>query len=232
MKVGIMQPYFFPYLGYFQLINCVDKMVIYDNIKYTKKGWINRNRYLLNGSDKFLTIPLQKDSDFLDVCERKVAKEFDRTKLKKQIQMAYKKAPYFEEVYSLFCKCVDYEEENLFNYIYHSIKLIMQYMEICTELIISSHIDIDHNLKAEDKVLAICKNLAATEYINPIGGVELYHKEVFAQNDIQLKFIQMNQNSNYKQFLNEFVPGLSILDVLMFNSINEVKILLQQYQFC
>lgn len=230
MKVGIMQPYFFPYLGYFQLINCVDKMVIYDNIKYTKKGWINRNRYLLNGVDKFLTIPLQKDSDFLDVRERKVSKEFDRTKLKKQIQMAYKKAPYFEDVYVLFCKCVDYEEENLFNYIFYAIKSILEYMEIDTELIISSHVDIDHNLRAEDKVLAICKNLAATEYINPIGGIELYSKEVFAQNNIELGFIQMNSDCIYKQFLDEFIPGLSILDVLMFNSTEEVKKMLQQYQ--
>ena len=83
MKLAIMQPYFFPYIGYFQLIKSVDEFVIYDNIQYTKKGWINRNRILVNGTDYLISLPLKKDSDYLNVVDRQLAEswEKDRTKL-------------------------------------------------------------------------------------------------------------------------------------------------------
>ena len=95
MKLAIMQPYFLPYIGYFQLIAAVDQFIVYDNIKYTKKGWINRNRLLQNGTDTVFSIPLSKDSDALDIRERQIAADFRRDKLLKQIAEAYRKAPYF-----------------------------------------------------------------------------------------------------------------------------------------
>lgn len=231
MKLGIMQPYFFPYLGYFQLLNAVDKYVIYDNIQYTKKGWFNRNRYLCDGVDKSFTIPIEKASSYLDVKERKVAESFDREKLKKQIKAAYQKAPYFEKVFALFCDCIDYKDDNLFEYIYYSVKKIAEYVGITTEIIISSSIDIDHDeLKGKDKVIAICEALQADQYYNPVGGMELYNKKEFEDKEIRLSFIRMNSDIIYKQFNNEFVPGLSILDVMMFNSIDDIRCMLEWYE--
>ena len=113
MKIGIMQPYFFPYIGYFQLIQSVDIFVVYDNIKYTKKGWINRNRMLLNGKDVMFTLPLKKDSDLLDVRERELATDFNCNKLLNQIKGVYGGAPYFEQTFPLVKSIVRYEDKNL-----------------------------------------------------------------------------------------------------------------------
>lgn len=229
MKLGIMQPYFFPYLGYFQLINAVDKFVVYDNIQYTKKGWFNRNRYLCEGKDKYFTVPLAKDSDFLDVRCRKVAKDFNKEKLKNQIRAAYQKAPFFQETFELFCECLDYENSNLFEFIFFSIHKILSYLELDTEIIVSSAVDIEHRtLKGEKKVLALCRKLNADCYINSIGGMELYDKKHFEKENIKLQFIKMD-HIVYKQWENEFVAGLSILDVLMFNSVEETKRMLNRY---
>lgn len=229
MKIGIMQPYFWPYLGYFQLLSAVDRFVIYDNIKYTKKGWINRNRYLCNGKSKYFTIPLAKASDVLDVCDRKVDLNFDRQKLRRQIHASYAKAPYFQSIYPLFCDCVDYSQENLFEFIFYSVKKICAFLEINTEIIVSSDLQIGHEISGKDKVLAICRKLQADMYINPIGGKSLYDKQEFLQNGIQLLFLQMD-NINYPQFGNSFESSLSILDVLMFQSKEETMQLLKQFQ--
>lgn len=230
MTIGIMQPYFFPYLGYFQLIKAVDEFVVYDNIEYTKKGWFNRNRYLCNGEDKYFTIPIAKDSDFLNINCRKVAANFDKNRIKNQIKMAYKKAPYFENTFQLFSDCIDFESDNLFEYINNSLYRIVEMLEINTKIVISSSININHEqLKGKDKVLAICKELNGNKYINSIGGQLLYDKKEFNENGIELNFINMGEIV-YKQFEAPFVPNLSILDVLMFNSVPDVKKYLLNYK--
>ncbi len=229
MRIGIMQPYFWPYLGYFQLISSVDKFVVYDNIQYTKKGWFNRNRYLCNSKDKYFSIAIAKDSDFLDVRERRVSESFNKKKLKDQIKMAYLRAPYFNDIYPIFCECVDYSENNLFDFIKYSLDKVLEYLNIDTEIIISSSLDIDHNKKGKDKVLDICKKMNASEYINPIGGQKLYTKDEFKSNGIDLYFIQMDSDICYEQLKNKFVEGLSILDVMMFNSRQEIQKLLNRY---
>lgn len=223
-----MQPYFFPYLGYFQLISAVDTFVIYDNIQYTKKGWINRNRFLQNGEPVYFTVPLKKASDYLDVCERETAADFDGKKVLNQIRMAYRKAPYFEDVYPLFEGCVLYEDRNLFRYIYHSVREIMSYLDIHTELVVSGELPEDSSLTGQDRVLDICRVCGASTYINPIGGTGLYDKETFAKHGIELKFHKMD-DVIYSQFGDEFVPCLSILDVMMFNKKEDVQMLLTKY---
>jgi hypothetical protein len=230
MKLAIMQPYIFPYIGYFQLINAADKFVLYNNIQFTKKGWINRNRILFNGKDEYITLPLKKDSDFLNVDERKLAETFktDRIKLLRRIKEAYRKAPELNTVYPLLEAVLNNEEENLFSFIFNSIQQVCKYLDIKTEFIISSTISIDHQLKSQDKVIAICSALGAVNYINPIGGIELYSKEIFQQNNIGLNFIKSNP-VEYRQFENEFVPWLSIIDVLMFNSKQQVQQYLQSF---
>lgn len=229
MKIGIMQPYFLPYIGYFQLLNAVDKYVIYDNIQYTKKGWINRNRILQNGKDLLITVPVEKDSDYLDIKDRLVSNGFDRQKLLNQIREAYRKAPYFDSVIPLIESIIKLDENNLFLYIYNSVKAVCEYLNIDTEIIISSTLDIDHSLKGQDKVISICKKLGTTDYYNAIGGQELYSVEDFKKENIDLHFLSANP-IEYKQLKNEFVPWLSILDVMMFNSVDEIKTILENYK--
>lgn len=227
MRVAIMQPYFMPYVGYFQLINSVDKFVVYDNIKYTKKGWINRNRMLVNNKDSMFSIPLKKDSDYLNISERVISENFTKDKFLSKIYNAYLKAPSFKIVFPVVEDIVNFNEENLFSYIYHSLVTISKYLEIDTEFIISSSLKIDDAHKGEEKVLSICKEIACTEYINPIGGTELYSKNKFKENGINLSFLK-SSNVEYTQFNSEFIPWLSILDIMMFNPVEEIKRILNE----
>jgi hypothetical protein len=230
-KVGIMQPYFFPYIGYFQLIQAVDLFIIYDNIKYTKRGWINRNRILQNGSDALISLPIKRDSDFLDVRDRAVAESFNRDKFLNKIIGAYNRAPYFEETFFLIKQIIQYENTNLFCFLHNAVAKLCEHLSIMTEMRKSSDINIDHNLKSQDKVLSLCEAVEADVYINAIGGIELYSKEVFLEKNIDLKFIQSNL-IEYRQFEHDFCPWLSIIDVMMFNSkenidkyLNRIKLL-------
>ena len=214
MKLGIMQPYLFPYIGYFQLINSVDKFVIYDNIQYTKKGWINRNRLLVNGKDKLFTIPLKKDSDYLNINKRYLSNNSfeERKKLLFKIKNYYNKAPFYNQSISLIEECLLYENNNLFEFIFNSVKKICTFLNIDTKIIISSSIKMDHNLKGKERVIEICRNLDADEYINAIGGIELYDKNEFKLNKIMLNFIKSN-DIIYKQYQSKFIPWLSIIDI-------------------
>jgi hypothetical protein len=222
MKLGIMQPYFMPYIGYFQLIAAVDIFVLYDNIKYTKKGWINRNRMLLSGKEMLFSLPLKKDSDKLDVVQRELSVDFDRAKLLNQFRGSYYLAPHFSETYELLEKIIGFEENNLFSFIHNSIVQICLHLDIETKICISSSLNIEHKLKSQDKVLAICDVLGADTYINAIGGKELYNKDAFYARGIKLQFIRAKP-FEYVQFGRGFIPWLSIADVLMFNSVSAVR---------
>jgi len=222
MNLAIMQPYFFPYIGYFQLIEAVDVFIVYDNIKYTKKGWINRNRMLQNGKDVMFSIPLKKGSDFLDVCEREIAVDFNRKKILNQFKCAYQRAPFFAEVFPLIEQIVGHEDSNLFRFLHHSIVKTCEHLGITTEIRISSEISIEHSLKNQDKVIALCESVGASTYVNAIGGMEMYSKETFRLKGIDLKFIQ-SKPFEYTQLGNEFVPWLSIIDVMMFNPLDTIK---------
>lgn len=228
MKLAVMQPYLFPYIGYFQLMNAVDEFVIYDNIEFTKKGWINRNRILVNGKDEYLTIPLKKDSDYLDVKDRYLAEiwQIERKKMLNRIMESYRKSLHFNNVYPIVEKCLLFEETNLFEFVLNSINIIKEYLGICTPLIISSTISINHQLKSEKKVIEICKTRKADIYINPIGGTELYNINDFKKEGIDMYFLKSDE-IRYKQFNNDFVPFLSIIDVMMFNSKEEIRKLLE-----
>jgi hypothetical protein len=223
MKVGIMQPYFLPYIGYFQLIAAVDLFVVYDNIKYTKKGWINRNRLLQGGSDAVFSLPLKKDSDALDVVQRELAADFNRQKLLNQFIGAYRAAPYFDACIELLRSLVMNEETNLFRYVHASIVQTCAYLGITTRIEISSDVPADHARKGEDRVLSICAACHADTYINTIGGVELYSRERFAQEGIALQFIR-SLPIEYRQFgKDSFVPWLSMVDLMMFNPVDEIR---------
>lgn len=222
MKLAIMQPYFWPYIGYFQLIAAVDQFIVYDNIKYTKKGWINRNRMLQSGKDVMFSLPLKSDSDYLDVCQRELSADFNREKLLNQFRGAYQRAPYFEQSFPLLEGIVRCENPNLFEFLHNSIVKTCQYLGITTVIKVSSNNDIDHTLKNQDKVLALCEAVGADTYVNAIGGMELYSKETFRQRNIELRFIKSSP-FEYLQFGAPFVPWLSIIDVLMFNPLDAIQ---------
>lgn len=227
MKVAIMQPYFLPYIGYFQLISAADIFVVYDNIKYTKKGWMTRNRMLQNGESVTFSLSLKHGSDALDVRDREISVDFNPDKLLNQISSAYRRAPYFEEVFPLLERIVRHNNYNLFNYLHHSIVSVCDHLDIATEIVVSSSIAVDREIRGQDKVIAICNALGASTYINAIGGVDLYSGDIFKAHGIDLRFIKSNP-VEYFQFGNDFVPWLSVVDVLMFNSKNEFKKLIKE----
>jgi hypothetical protein len=217
VRVAIMQPYFLPYIGYWQLMHHVDVFVVYDDIEYTKKGWINRNRFLSSGQPETFTLPLKKDSDFLDVRDRQLSDNFDadKRKLMRRLEAAYRNAPFYQEGKSLLADILASNEENLFQFIYQSIEYIHTRLGMASRLVVSSTLGISRQLKGQDRVIASCKMLGATEYINPIGGIELYDRNAFSAEGIQLHFQQVRL-LEYYQHNHQFVPNLSIVDNIMF----------------
>jgi hypothetical protein len=227
MTLGIMQPYFLPYIGYWQLLAAVDQFVIYDNIQYTKKGWINRNRFLRDGQDVYFTVPLKKASDYLAVAEREVAADFDRDQLLRSWAAAYRRAPHLGEVWPLLERIVRAPLSNLFDYVHHSVTEVAAFLDIHTPIVVSSTIPIDHALRGEHKVLALCEALGADRYLNSIGGVELYSAPAFAARSVALEFLRPRPRE-YAQLGRPFVPNLSIVDVLMFNPKATVREMLSE----
>jgi len=230
MKIGIMQPYFFPYIGYWQLINAVDIYVIYDDVNFMKKGWINRNNILINGQPKFINLQISKASQNKLINEIELlGNETYNAKLLKTIKASYKKAPYYEEVFPLIKNIIEQDEKNLAKFLAESIVEISKYLGIKTKFVMSSDIEKNNSLRGQDKIIEICKLLNADVYINSIGGRDLYLQKDFHSNGIELKFLKANE-IKYKQFNNEFVPNLSIVDVMMFNATNGVNHFLEEHE--
>jgi WbqC-like protein family len=230
MKVAIMQPYFLPYLGYFQLIKAVDLFVVYDDVNYIKKGWVNRNNILVNGQPYLFSIALKAMSQNKLINEIAIDEASNWNKnLVKTIELSYKKAPFFNTVFPLIEDILQHDEKNLASFITYSLQQICQYLKIETTIAVSSTIEKDNTLKGTDKIIEICKKTNATNYINASGGKELYDKADFTKHNIDLHFIQ-SKKIKYPQFANEFVPWLSIVDVMMFNSADDIQNLLQQQE--
>lgn len=221
-----MQPYFLPYIGYFQLINAVDKYIIYDDVNYIKRGWINRNNILCNGQPHLFTISLKASSQNKLINQIEIADDFN--KFIKTVEMSYSKASHFEETYKILNNIIKYPNKNLAIFISNSIIEICRYLGIKTEIILSSDIKKDNGLRGQEKIIEICKNVGADTYINAIGGIELYDKMKFSEENINLYFIKPDI-IQYNQNLKEFVPFLSILDIMMWNSKEEINSMLEQY---
>jgi hypothetical protein len=168
------------------------------------------------------SLPLKNDSDSLDVCQRELAADFNCEKLLNQFRGNYQRAPYFAQTFPLLEQIVRYGDKNLFRYLHHSIVKTCQHMGVTTEIRTSSDIAIDHTLKNQNKVLALCEAVGADTYVNAIGGLDLYSKEDFRDRGIDLKFIQAKP-FEYAQFSNPFVPWLSIIDVMMFNPPDTIR---------
>lgn len=251
MKLAIMQPYFFPYIGYFQLINEVDEFIIYDEVNFIKKGWINKNNILINGKSYSIRVPLREKSSFKKISEVEIQDNDNwRKKMLLDLYVNYKRAKYFNDVYPILEKVINYPTIKISELNFQSIKSVCNYLGIKTKISndISRFSDLEYKLSSDSineklfpniklnyferkviRILEICRIKDGTTYINPIGGTCLYEKEDFLANGVELKFVKTKEIF-YQQFDNDFAAFLSIIDVLMFNSIDEVNELLGKYE--
>jgi hypothetical protein len=218
MRLGIMQPYYLPYLGYFQLMKEVDTFVYYDDVTYIKQGWINRNNISLGGADYRFTLELKGASSYKRINEIEVGG--NREKLFKTFLQAYSKSPYFKKAEWLVYNIFHSKETNLFKYILETHTQIFKYLNLDVNYLISSEVAKNDLLKGKDKVIDICNKLNASMYINAIGGQHLYDRQEFRDNGIELLFLQPSEN----------ISKLSIMDILMNHSKEEIKLMLDKYE--
>lgn len=222
-----MQPYFMPYIGYFQLMKAVDKYIIYDDVNYIKGGWVSRNYLLINGEKKMFTITLKEASPNKLFNEIEIKDDFK--KLMKTLQLNYSKSVNFKEAMVLMERIISFPNKQLSQFIANSFQEILNYLSIDTELILSSNIYKNNTLKGQEKVLNICNILGANTYYNAVGGQELYSKEKFKKNGIMLNFIETMIQPYPQPHTRSFVPSLSMIDVLMNNSKEEINALLDSF---
>ena len=229
MIFGIHQPYFLPYIGYFQLINAVDLYALADNYKYIKNGWINRNRILCNGAPCYLTIEVHHPSQNRLISEHMIAERADFALKLVQVRDFYRKAPHLEEGMSLLEEIFNCDERNLSAFLARSIRLTCDYLGITTKIISSAEIAQDPSLKREERLYDYCRKLNADQYLNAIGGMEIYHFDEFKAHGIELGFLS-SIPVPYDQGLPEFVENLSILDAIMFNDKENLQKMLDSYR--
>jgi hypothetical protein len=227
MTVAIMQPYFLPYIGYFQLMKAVDLFVFYDDVNFIKQGWINRNRILLNGEEFRFTLELKGAGSFRKINEIEVGN--NRRRLLKTVSQAYCHAPLYKKVRPICEDIFSSLQNNLSRYLVETLELIADYLKIETKFLVSSEIEKNNLLKGQDKVIEICSKLGASAYVNSIGGQSLYSKTDFMNAGINLLFLQ-SLKVEYKQVIPFFIPGLSILDTMMFNTVEEIQVMLAKYE--
>ncbi len=232
MNIAIMQPYIFPYIGYFQLVRAADHFVFYDDVGYIKGGWINRNHILSQGKAPKFTIPLAQASSFKTICETQVdlsnypiwSKKFIKT-----LQQSYGKAPEFDLVFSIIEDVLRTPTQSIAEIAENSVRSIADYLQFETEYSCSSMaFNASKGLGRGDRLINIVKELKGDIYLNPSGGEQLYTKEFFEGFNIQLKFLEAHIGQ-YHQFGKAFVPRLSIIDVLMFNNKEKALKLIDLY---
>lgn len=252
MRLAIMQPYFMPYLGYFQVISAVDKFILYENLSFIKKRWMNRNRILLkNGKILLITVPLIKKSSNKIISEIRIDNNQQwRGKLLKTVYLNYKGSFFFDETYHFLEKLFEYPYDYLYQLNAHSIKFIADFLNITTQFGNNNYqyleletklgkIDeddfsgfpdfkIDHTSKKVARIIEISKKEGANVFINSIGGQTLYNKDEFASHGINLFFCKIDQIT-YPQFSDKFIPDLSIIDVLMHNGKDKTADLVKKY---
>ena len=228
MIMGLNQPYFMPYIGHWQLINAVDVFVIGDDYNFINRGWIHRNRILQNGQPKYFNIEIAHASQNKKINELYLSDVYDAEKKLQTLRDAYSGAPHFAEGFMLMKKILECEERNLAYFLEHSIRCVCEYLGITTKLIRSSEIPGNSELKREYRIYHQCGYVGADTYINAIGGRELYDFAEFKTRNLKLGFLQ-TADVRYQQFQQEFVPYLSMIDLIMFNSKEEIQEMLKQH---
>lgn len=231
--IAMMQPYLFPYLGYFQLIAAADVFVLGDDLQYIRSGWVNRNRIVQNGEAKLITFPLKKDSFDLPIMKRQLTDNFaeEADRLVNIITQSYRKAPYFAQVMPLLERLIRFPQNNLALYTEHAIRELCAYLHIVTPIMRGSDLKLVSCLDKQDRVINISHTFDASIFLNPIGGAELYDRDHFARNGLHVRFFKMDPIV-YRQLNHPFVPSLSIIDVLMFNCVEQIQAMLSCYSVC
>lgn len=230
MKLGLMQPYFYPFLGYWQLINMVDEYIIYDDVHYIKGGWINRNNIKIGTSAGMLGFSVSKASQNKIINELEIfMTPENRERLMKKMYYAYARAPYSGEVLKLFEDAIYYDKTNLAEFLNYSIRKTAEYMGIETPILSATELQLDHTHRGQQRIIDICHERGAGEYINSIGGKALYSNKDFEEAGLKIGFLKMDSDIVYPQGKGDFIPSLSILDVLMYNSRDEVRQMLNRY---
>lgn len=234
MRIGIMQPYFFPYLGYFSLIRQTDKWVLLDEVQYIRHGWIERNRILKPGEGwQYISVPLVKASRDTLIKDIRIRTNEPWTKrIFSQLEHYKKRAPNYQQVTELLHNCFALETDSIVQLNNHILKIICGYLDIRYEGMVFSEmgLNISEVQHAGQWALNITEAMGGSEYINPIGGVEIFKEEEFINKNIKLSFLQ-NELKEYSQRRGVFEPGLSIIDVLMFNSKDETIRLIDAISF-
>lgn len=213
MKVAIMQPYLFPYHLYWRLVQEVDVFVIFDNVNFRKKGFINRNYSYNDGTQKRFTLSLQKVSqnkliNEIDICS-------DQTRLKSFLRCQYNSCVNFNHVWPILDDILSFKDSNLASFLENSIKTICDYMEIRTRIISASSLQSDYtDLRGQDKILCLCKLLGANEYLNLPSGKLLYDKSTFKSNNLNLEFISPFSDKIMPGQVNSF-HACSVIDLMM-----------------
>lgn len=230
MKLAVMHPYFFPYIGYWQLIQSVDRFIVNTDVNYIEQGWVNRNRIQVHGEPAYITAPIDHASSNRSIFDTMLQPSTHwRGKLLRKIQAAYRKAPYFEAVFPVVERLIGYETDRLADYLAYQLQTLATLMGIETTLSVAGRSAEGGTLTGQARLLDICTREGATTYINLPGGRSLYQREAFAYAGIDLKFLAP-PITTYQQFGPVHIPGLSIIDVLMFNSPSQVRALLAQYR--
>jgi hypothetical protein len=226
-----MQPYLFPYLGYFQLINAVDEFVLGDVLQYEKESWINRNRILVNGRAMLFSFPLKKDRFDAPINQRQFADgiERERERLLKVLRNCYSRAPNFSAFYPVLEEIIEFPVDGLADYAENSLRRICRYAGITTPIRLASELRLPTRMDKQERVVQTVKALDGGMYVNPSGGAALYQRQYFLEHGLQLRFHRMG-NVRYRQFREPFTPHLSIIDVLMFNDPFSLQAMLDDYR--
>jgi hypothetical protein len=230
MRLAVMQPYLFPYLGYFQLIHSVDRFVLFDDVNFIKRGWINRNRILLGGKEYRFTVPLEDASQNRLINQTLTISDGKwKSDLLKTLERAYRHAPHFDSAFPVIEASVSYDDRNIARFIGHSLALITRHIGIGAEFVPTSSGYGNIHLRGQDRIIDICVKEGAKFYHNAVGGRELYNSLAFASAGLELRFIS-SRLRDYPHQSATFVPGLSIIDVLMWNELSHVRAMVSDYE--
>ncbi|MDR1310285.1 MAG: WbqC family protein [Burkholderiaceae bacterium] len=222
MKLAVMQPYFFPYIGYWQLIQAVDKFIAYDDVNYIMRGWVNRNRILINGVPAWITIPLQQATQNKRICETVLQKSAWRDKLLRTLEVTYRRSPHFADFFPVLKRVICFPVANLAEYLVNQLRVVSAYLGIRTEITVSNHRYGNHALSGQSRILDICQQEGADTYVNLPGGRALYDESVFSEKGVHLRFLEPVFVA-YSQQCPVFTPGMSLVDILMREGVDEVK---------
>lgn len=220
-SLAIMQPYFLPYIGYFRLFTNAERFIFLDNAYYINKGWVNRNRLLINNKSWTFTIPLNNASQNKLINELTISyKNYDYNKLLKSIYYNYKKSPQFEMVYPLAERIFKFKDLRLINFIINSFIEIFQYLKLPFKFDLASNI-LEKKCNGEEYIINLCRQVNATVYLNASGGKHLYNENHFLNQGIKIMFLGP-ETFTYSHPCGNFIQNLSILDVIMFNDKNKI----------